>query len=102
LFPGFHTWSTTGTCGSVDFAADLYVESTGNFRFGASGYNNNLVVGWDILFDGRFDGVQYVNVGTVVDRDSSFGTSYGFYRPEYKSNYLEFLKKTLHMHVETR
>jgi hypothetical protein len=101
-FPIMKQWTRKGECGSVRYVADLFIYSDGHFRFTAICTNQNWVASYTTLFDGRFDGIQYVNAATPVSPKSTKVVSYGFKRPIFQDQFTTFVYKPFKLKITTR
>jgi hypothetical protein len=104
LYKGYHKWKTGKMeVGSCDIWASLYLGSSGNFKFSAYGFNSDLIYDRQVLFNGRFDGIRYVNAAvTAPSGNELFSTSYGFHRQVFEDQYLSLIKKQFILQVKVR
>ena len=98
-YDGIHEWDFLGSGAGVDFNADFWMYSSGDFTFNIEGYNNNWFWSDEVSVDGRFNGVQYINLAVTASNLSNFSDFYGFNRSQFKADYVGFLHTPLYMTV---
>lgn len=102
FYQGFHQWHLSGTCGSVDFSANLNLTAAGDFYFNGNAFNNNLFRPVNVAMLGGFGGSPLINCAFNVDSNSSASKSYGWNTPNVQSHFLTWAHQPLTLKVEVQ
>jgi hypothetical protein len=101
-YPSLLVWRFNHEVGSCDVGGNLFVYGSGEFRFSAWAFNNDLVVHRQVMIWGGFDGKELINMVFTAHPNETSTNSYGFHRQYYEDNFTGLQQRGLTLTIKVR
>jgi hypothetical protein len=101
-YPSLLVWRFNHEVGSCDVGGNLFVYGSGEFRFSAWAFNNDLVVHRQVMIWGGFDGKELINMVFTAHPNETSTNSYGFHRQYYEDNFTGLQHRGLTLTIKVR